>query len=91
MMNEIDTDLSFLNNTNNREGIARINTGDSTLVNSSSNTSEETHFSPINQGNIIRSVSPLSIIRSSSPISSGANTASTPSTNLEHNLANDVD
>jgi hypothetical protein len=91
MMNEIDTDLSFLNNTNNREGIARINTGDSTLVNSSSNTSEETHFSPNNQGNIIRSASPLSIIRSSSPISSGANTASTPSTNLEHNLANDVD
>jgi hypothetical protein len=54
MMNEIDNDLAFLNNTNNPEGIARINTGDSTLVNSSSNTSEETYFSPNNQGNIFR-------------------------------------
>jgi hypothetical protein len=91
MMNEIDNDLAFLNNTNNPEGIARINTGDSTLVNSSSNTSEETYSSPTNQGNLFRSTSPLSIIRTSSPISFGANTVSTTSTNLEHNLANDVD
>lgn len=86
MMNEIDTDLSFLNNTNNPEGIARINTGDSTLVNSSSNTSEETYFSPTFQGNLYRSTSPLSI-RASSPLTSSSNSFS----NLEHNLANDVD
>jgi hypothetical protein len=89
MMNEIDTDLAFLNNTNNPEGIARTNTGESTLVNSSSNTSEETYFSPTFQGNLYRSTSPLSV-RASSPVSYGSNTIIT-STNLEHNLANDVD
>jgi hypothetical protein len=106
MMNEIDNDLDFLNNRN----ITRTNTGESTLVNSTSNSIEEISSTSsstsshneaglLDRNNIVtsadlgyhyRSTSPLSIIRTTSPVTSGSNTIRT-SPNLEHNLANDVD